>query len=505
MATSTLGLAKHALSTLTGDKPHSSITDWIEILSREQYKEDDYDGIPELVESVNLQSGGATEASRAIRKKLKYGHVHQQLRALTMLKALVENCGPKFQSSFANDQLVERLKLMSQDHMTDEHVKRKLMSVLASWHRQFKDDPKMQAVSNLYTQCGGGRKSTTGSTATSPRPHAETLYEQHQRKAEEEARARGERKAKERETKEEEKRRLKEEKLAAKEREKKSRSQPTRRAFVYETEKPKILQTIAEASQASTNLVNAVRRINREQESVTANTHVQECLATAKAVRKQLIRYIQLAIQKEEIIGTLLDTNERIIAAIQLYDKMSKSPGEDSDDEIRQSLASAALGDKPPTQENERDTELEKLQLKQRARIQREISRSSLRSNLTAGAVGAGVGATGAAALHPDLQDLAWGGASSSNLQAPMQPGGQESATDAYTNRGSLSDFSDYDSSDEDAHQNSQAGASSAYNYREGGSAPLSAQQDDDDDPFADPFADSNVGTPGIPEKKMQW
>ncbi|CAE6504122.1 unnamed protein product [Rhizoctonia solani] len=502
MAASTLGLAKHALSTLTGEKPHSSITDWIEILSREQYKEDDYDGIPELVESVNLQSGGAAEASRAIRKKLKYGDVHRQLRALTMLKALVENCGPKFQTSFANDQLVDRLKLMSQDPMTDEHVKRKLMSVLASWHRQFKDDPKMHTVSGLYVQCGGGKKSTPGQGTTSPRPHAETLYEQHQRKAEEEARARAEKKVKEREAKEEEKRKLKEEKLAAKEREKKARSQPTRRPFVYETEKPKILQAIAEASQASTNLVNAVKRVNREQESVTTNTDVQECLTAAKNVRKQLIRYIQLAIQKEEIIGTLLDTNERIIAAIQLYDKMSKSPDQDSDEEIRQSLAAAAVGEKAPTT-GDRDTELEKLQFKQRARIQREISRSSLRSNLTAGAVGAGAGVAGAAALHPDLQDLAWGGASSSNLQAPMQPADQTSATDAYTNRGSLSDFSDYDSSDEETHRNAPG---TSYNYREEASASLGHQDDDDEDPFADPFADgSGVGTPGIPEKKMQW
>ncbi|CAE6449917.1 unnamed protein product [Rhizoctonia solani] len=508
MATSTLGLAKHALSTLTGEKPHSSITDWIELLSREQYKEDDYDGIPELVESVNLQSGGAVEASRAIRKKLKYGNVHRQLRALTMLKALVENCGPKFQSTFANDQLVDRIKLMSQDPMTDEHVKRKLMSVLASWHRQFKDDPKMHTVSNLYIQCGGGKKPVPSQTPTSPRPHAETLYEQHQRKAEEEARARAERKMKEREAKEEEKRKLKEEKLAAKERERKARSQPARRPFVYEAEKPKILQTIAEASQASTNLVNAVKRVNREQESVTTNADVQECLVTAKTVRKQLIRYIQLAIQKEEIIGTLLDTNERIIAAIQLYDKMSKSPDQDSDEEIRQTLASTAMGDKPQTGTtpgDDRDTELEKLQLRQRARIQREISRSSLRSSLTAGAVGAGAGAAGATALHPDLQDLAWGGASSSNLQAPLQPGGQDATTEAYTNRGSLSDFSDYDSSDEETHRNAAAGSS--YNYREATSAPLSSQQaDDDEDPFADPFADSNgVGTPGIPERRMQW
>ncbi|KAF8594599.1 hypothetical protein BDV93DRAFT_481797 [Ceratobasidium sp. AG-I] len=510
MAAATFGLAKHAFNTWAGDKPHSSITDWIEILSRDSYKEDDYDGIPELVESVNLQAGGPTEASRAIRKKLKYGNVHRQLRALTILKALVENCGPKFQASFANDQLTERIKLMSQDPMTDEHVKRKLMAVLASWHRQFKDDPKMSTVSGLYAQCGGGKKaSVPNPRSSSPRPHAETLYEQHQRRAEEEARMREERKAKERAAKEEEKRKQREDKIAAKEKERKARNQPARKPFNYEQEKPKILNTVAEGTQAATNLVNAVKLVNREQESVTTNARVQEALTTAKGVRKQLVRYIQLAIQKEEIIGTLLDTNERIIAAIQLYDKLSKSPEEDSDDEVRAKLASTAIGDTPaqPTINvpDDRDTELEKLQYKQRARVQREISRSSLRSSYIsgagAGAAGAGLGA--GAALHPDLQDLAWGGASSSNLPPPMQASG--SNAEAYTNRGSLSDFSDYDSSDEETHNQRQAQAQ-GYSYRHGaeGGAPLSAQSAEDDDPFADPFADGGeVGTPGIAEKPL--
>ncbi|QRV83067.1 VHS domain protein [Ceratobasidium sp. AG-Ba] len=470
---------------------------WIEILSR--------DHIPELVESVNLQAGGPTEASRAIRKKLKYGDVHRQLRALTILKALVENCGPKFQASFANDQLVDRIKLMSQDPMTDEQVKRKLMSVLGSWHRQFKDDPKMHTISNLYTQCGGGRKST-GPRSSSPRPHAETLYEQHQRKAEEEARLRAEKKAQERIAREEEKRKAKEEKLAAKERERKARSQPARRPFNYEVEKPKILNTVAEATQASTNLVNAIKRVNREQESITTNPQVQECLTTAKASRKQIIKYIQLAIQKEEIIGTLLETNERIIAAIQLYDKMSKSPDQDSDDEIRDRLASTAIGDAPkPSHDGDRETELEKLQSKQRARVQREISRSSLRSSYTAGAAGAGVGlgvGAAGASLHPDLQDLAWGGASSSNLQAPIQPSGS-THTEAYTNRGSLSDFSDYDSSDEETHNRSPQ---TAYSYRQGTGSTMPLSSQEEEDPFADPFADTNeVATPGIAEKKLHW
>ena len=115
--------------------------------------------------------------------------------------------------------------------------------------------------------------------------------------------------------------------------------------------------------------------------------------------------------------------------------------------------------------------------------------------------VGAGAGAAGAAALHPDLQDLAWGGASSSNLQPPMNPSGQGATTDAYTNRGSLSDFSDYQSSDEETHN--RAGPSNAAQSRRRGYVDVSDNESSQDvrrdpkqgllqeeDPFADPFAD---------------
>ena len=34
--------------------------------------------------------------------------------------------------------------------------------------------------------------------------------------------------------------------------------------------------------------------VNREKESVTTNARVQECLAKAKADRKQIVRYVQL-------------------------------------------------------------------------------------------------------------------------------------------------------------------------------------------------------------------
>lgn len=77
--------AKSILATLEGEKPHSSVTDWVEILTSERYTEDSLDGVTELMESIRLLGfEGVTESSRAIRKKLKYGNVHRQIRALTV-------------------------------------------------------------------------------------------------------------------------------------------------------------------------------------------------------------------------------------------------------------------------------------------------------------------------------------------------------------------------------------------------------------------------------------
>lgn len=57
---------------------------------------------------------------------------------------------------------MDRIKLMAGDPHTDERVKKKIMSVLGSWYREFKDDPKMQLVAGLYASCGGGRKVSLG-------------------------------------------------------------------------------------------------------------------------------------------------------------------------------------------------------------------------------------------------------------------------------------------------------------------------------------------------------
>ncbi|KAL7418472.1 hypothetical protein Q5752_006930 [Cryptotrichosporon argae] len=139
------------VDSLNSEKPHSSITDWVEVLSSDRYDELSLDGIPELVESINLQGlQGTTEAARAIRKKLKYGNVHRQLRALVILRALTENAAKGFKATWANQQLLERLKEMANDPLLDPKVKKRLIAVFHAWSLQYADDPRMQSVATLY-------------------------------------------------------------------------------------------------------------------------------------------------------------------------------------------------------------------------------------------------------------------------------------------------------------------------------------------------------------------
>lgn len=52
------------------DKPYSAITVQVNRLTSEQYEADDMSGIVDLIEVINIQTGGPTEAARALRKKL---------------------------------------------------------------------------------------------------------------------------------------------------------------------------------------------------------------------------------------------------------------------------------------------------------------------------------------------------------------------------------------------------------------------------------------------------
>ncbi len=53
---------------------------------------------------------------------------------------------------FADGQLTDALKHLATDSTTDPKVRKKVMAVLASWSRQFKDDRSAAGIAGLYRQ-----------------------------------------------------------------------------------------------------------------------------------------------------------------------------------------------------------------------------------------------------------------------------------------------------------------------------------------------------------------
>lgn len=182
-------------------------------------------------------------------------------------------------------------------------------------------------------------------------------------------------------------------------------------------------------------------------------------------------------VENEEIIGTLIEGNDRIMSALEMYDQLStpdsKADGDDAS-AVASGLAAVQISTQP--------SEISRLQDKQRAAVERAKSFRGREDNPH---------------LHPDLQDLSFGSirGSSSNLPAPLEPSTSalyDDEDESNDRRGSLSDFSDYESSDEETHNATSSKGRRAY-------VNVSDDSDDgaavgvtkvEDDPFADPFAD---------------
>ena len=102
-------------------------------------------------------------------------------------------------------------------------------------------------------------------------------------------------------------------------------------------EKPQLLEAIASASVASTNLLNALKLVNRENSRVNEDAEVMNQFEQCKTLRRQILRYIQ-AVESDEWIGSLLSANDELVKALMAYEIMDKSISDDSDSEAELSL-----------------------------------------------------------------------------------------------------------------------------------------------------------------------
>ncbi|EPE05771.1 vhs domain-containing protein [Ophiostoma piceae UAMH 11346] len=330
-------------------KPYSAVTVTIENLTSETYEEDDLSGIPDLVEVIKLQASGPTEAARAIRKKLKYGNVHRQLRALTLLDGLIQNAGPRFQRSFSDEMLLERLRVCGTSDLSDPDVRKKCSMLFRSWAAEYKTTPGMERLARLYRELPQ-RKQVVTQARSKVVQETENPFDDEEDEADETAAAAAASRPGHASSSsvsaagpsrqpvvqtqtvptgriESFTSSLSSSKDKKKEKDKKNKK---KRPFNLEAEKPLMKTTIADASIATTDLMNTLQTINREVERISENEAAIRRFEQCKLLRRKILRYIYL-VNSEEYLGSLLHANDELVTALMTFEQLDRSIDADSD------------------------------------------------------------------------------------------------------------------------------------------------------------------------------
>ncbi|EGR47231.1 uncharacterized protein TRIREDRAFT_64644, partial [Trichoderma reesei QM6a] len=309
-------------------KPYSAVTVTIETLTSEAYDEDDLSGIPDLVEVITIQASGPTEAARAIRKKLKYGNVHRQLRALVLLDGLIQNAGPRFTRTFADEPLLERLRVCGTSDLSDPEVRKKCRELFSSWS-QYGNKPGLERIARLHKELPkrkvtvtqersrvlketenpfGDEEDDEPASPKSPSPPAAgpsgsgSIFGGSS---------------------------------SSDKKKRSSKAKSKRKPFNLEAEKEQMKSVIAESSLAATNLLNVLQTINREKERISDNSLAVERFESCKILRRKVLRFIH-HVDHEQWLGPLLHANDELVHALMTFEQLDQSvdADSDSDDEL---------------------------------------------------------------------------------------------------------------------------------------------------------------------------
>ncbi|KEZ40349.1 hypothetical protein SAPIO_CDS8196 [Scedosporium apiospermum] len=326
-------------------KPYTAVTVSIESLTSEIYEEEDMSGIPDLVEVILLQASGPTEAARAIRKKLKYGNVHRQIRALVILDGLIQNAGARFQRCFCDEALLERLRVCGTSGTSHPEVRKKCNELFRSW-AQFKNVEGMRQIASLYKQLPKRKATVTQERSKvvkeTENPFDDDDEDEHSPKRGESSKASAPPYEQNMKTVQSFSQSGHSRSASgsgsffgsssSKDKKKKEKKTKKRRPFNLEAEKDQMKATIAESSIAATNLMNTLKSINREKERISENQTAVQGFESCKQLRRKILRYIH-HVESEQYLGSLLHANDELILALMTYEQLDRSIDADSDSE----------------------------------------------------------------------------------------------------------------------------------------------------------------------------
>lgn len=270
--------------------------------------------LPYLLQAIQEQQDigepGPTEAARAIRKKLKYGTMREELNAIRLLELLVANGGGGDMTLLYNDRKLTRYLIFIASGVLDQMqvnpvIRRRVINLLKDFQTYYSEDDARQTLAGLYDQCGftrGGRKfvkdrrtSSTVPDFMSDQPDGSIFsdaaaYETPASKTNDEL---------------DEKYRIPTIDIAA--------------------AKPKIDQTVANAGKQAANLQSTLAALGPDELSIhsaQANQEFDQC----RDVRRQILRYLQL-VHSEDLITPLLKANDELVTALEHYANLAVPQG----------------------------------------------------------------------------------------------------------------------------------------------------------------------------------
>lgn len=251
---------------------------------------------------------------------------------------MISNAGRTFQRSFADEPLLERLRIAATSPATDPDVKKRLKELFAQWAVAYKDVQGLQSITILYKQFPQRKKPArpTPAAAASNSSASNTALQSPSSPASSRAppslnHAGSSALSKSMPTTKSSTTTVTGSSSSSWSRShKKSKSKVA--AFNLEKEKPQINQALANSSVAATNLTNALKHVNREKERPSEKPEIVKQYEQCQHLRKIVQRYIEL-IESEQWLGSLIHTHEELSLALERYEIYDKSIEEDSDSE----------------------------------------------------------------------------------------------------------------------------------------------------------------------------
>lgn len=308
--------------------------------------------VPSLIDLIQVQpNSGASEAARAIRKRIKYAPEQVQILALALLEILLLNAGPRIGPVIARDEklldllkgIITGLGRTASGAPFSALVRESTIDYARGWKHELGDLPDYKYFATLHKYILGSRRDRDAETA---KPRLPPRANRSQKLPSKPSLS---------------------EKLRTK---KKAHAKRKERRINYTVEAPKMRALIARSLTASTGLTNLLAALP-SLESPLDDDKTHGFFLECKRCRSKVLAYLQhvgtgdessktLAVREmdAEFLGSLISANEQLLAAFTKFDAKCGIGG--SDPTYGENLDS---GESYYTSEDEEEAEIDMAKL----------------------------------------------------------------------------------------------------------------------------------------------